>query len=364
MTTTHGADPEQLQQLARTFDRQAAALREAEHALSAMVAGLLWRGWAAERFCTAWQGGQGARLVLAATGLQAASKDLDRQAAEQHRASGAGGGGLAVGVFGPGSTTSSGGGFLTSVDVGRGDSGDPLFERKLDPATLLDRKYGDQDDEATAKAAERRLDADVTLARGEVGAEAHVARAETSGEFQTGPLAGTGDASVDLLQAKAGADGEVTIGRDGLQAKGGASAAANLVAVQATGSLSAYGLTLANTSSASVGADATVDGRFGVGPTGLAAGGSVGAFVGGKAETSVSLGGGGVTATGGASVRYGLGAEASGDIDAGLDKVRVKANIGATLGLGGSVSFDVSVSPKDTVKSVGSGISKIGGWLR
>jgi uncharacterized protein YukE len=175
MSMTHGADPDQLEQLAKVLSRQAATLRDSERALSAMVAGVAWQGPSATRFRSAWKGGHAAKLVLAATELGSASRELGIQAAQQRSAS------TAVGA-----AWSAGG------------------------------QHG-----------------------GKAGAEVHAFRVGTSGDFSVGGVTGKGSASAEALSARADAEAGVGFGNglgELFQVTAGAGAAASLVSLNAKGS--------------------------------------------------------------------------------------------------------------------------------
>ena len=97
-----GADPDQLDQLAGSFERQAQALDAAAARVRAQIHGSSWRGGAASRFRQDWDSTHMPRLRTTSGSLRSAASNLRRQANEQRRASGIAGG--ASGGAGQGSS--------------------------------------------------------------------------------------------------------------------------------------------------------------------------------------------------------------------------------------------------------------------
>jgi uncharacterized protein YukE len=95
-----GADPEELDRLAVTFDRSAQTLERLRQQIAATVAASYWQGQEADRFRSEWSGRLGPTIASAAAMLQASASYVRVKAQEQIAASSAG-------LTGPGSLLSS-----------------------------------------------------------------------------------------------------------------------------------------------------------------------------------------------------------------------------------------------------------------
>jgi hypothetical protein len=200
-----------------------------------------------------------------------------------------------------------------------------------------------------------------------------------------------GNVTVQVLQAKANASGNLGLTSNGLQGNLKGEATATLVGI--SGELKNVGLgdpkglnnaSLGATGSAAVLATAKGDLHLGVTKQGINAGGNFEAFAGAKAEAQakgmVTILGIQVTATGNVEASAGIGA--SGSFSAKFDwsnmSFKVGGKLAATLGLGAGAGGSVEISIKPLVKYAGtklasaaktvggwfsSGISAIGGWF-
>lgn len=88
--TVLGADADELDTAAAELRASADELDAHALALTASLRAVAWAGGVASQFAAAWAGGCHARMVAAATHVRAAAAQLDQQAADQRRASGAG----------------------------------------------------------------------------------------------------------------------------------------------------------------------------------------------------------------------------------------------------------------------------------
>ena len=149
-------------------------------------------------------------------------------------------------------------------------------------------------------------------------------------------------AKVDFLSTEGRAEGEASIGRDGLALAGTVTAGGYLA--NASGQYSTGFGTQAK-GEAYVGAEANASGGVSLGKDGLkgTAGGE--AFIGGKVEGQVAQDLGPVDVGVGGEISYGVGGHVEGDFAVSTDEVGVSLDIGATLGIGGGVSVDVGFDP-------------------
>ena len=83
-----GADPEALDQLAASFERQARTLDGTAQRVRSQIHASPWQGGAANRFRTDWDNTHMPRLRQTAGSLRTAASALRREAADQRRASG------------------------------------------------------------------------------------------------------------------------------------------------------------------------------------------------------------------------------------------------------------------------------------
>ncbi|MEU2199806.1 hypothetical protein [Isoptericola sp. NPDC019482] len=175
--------------------------------------------------------------------------------------------------------------------------------------------------------------------------------------------------------AEARADASAHVGKDGVKVAGSAD-----VSVGASGEARANA-GFGNYAKGDVGIEgfvggrAGVDGNLSVGPDGLGAHLGGEAFVGGEVKVDGGVNVMGVGARGELSGYAGAGVKLDADLNVGWDKTTVSLDMGAALGLGlgGKVSFDVS--PKDVVNNVtdlggdivdgaGDAISDVGSGLK
>lgn len=192
-----------------------------------------------------------------------------------------------------------------------------------------------------------------TLAQGDTG-DKSAAVWKAGGEEGKGNFLGAdtkGKASAEALSVHGKA--EYKVSSDGLSA--GANASANLVRVDAEGSIQA-GVAKAD-GSVSAAVDASASAQASITKTGVNIGADAFAGAEATAKGSVDLGGvgAGVTATGYA----GVGAAANVDVGVKDGKLTAKGTLGAALGLGGKIKIDVSIDPKAIATNIGKGVN----WL-
>ncbi|SLF38511.1 hypothetical protein [Mycobacteroides abscessus] len=192
-----------------------------------------------------------------------------------------------------------------------------------------------------------------TLAQGDTG-DKSAAVWKAGGEEGKGNFLGAdtkGKASAEALSVHGKA--EYKVSSDGLSA--GANASANLVRVDAEGSIQA-GVAKAE-GSVSAAVDASASAQASITKTGVNIGADAFAGAEATAKGSVDLGGvgAGVTATGYA----GVGAAANVDVGVKDGKLTAKGTLGAALGLGGKIKVDVSIDPKAIATNIGKGVN----WL-
>nr|WP_032704484.1 hypothetical protein [Mycobacteroides abscessus] len=192
-----------------------------------------------------------------------------------------------------------------------------------------------------------------TLAQGDTG-DKSAAVWKAGGEEGKGSFLGAdtkGKASAEALSVHGKA--EYKVSSDGLSA--GANASANLVRVDAEGSIQA-GVAKAE-GSVSAAVDASASAQASITKTGVNIGADAFAGAEATAKGSVDLGGvgAGVTATGYA----GVGAAANVDVGVKDGKLTAKGTLGAALGLGGKIKIDVSIDPKAIATNIGKGVN----WL-
>jgi hypothetical protein len=174
-----------------------------------------------------------------------------------------------------------------------------------------------------------------------------------------------GDGPVQVAAGEVYGGGKAGVTWDhGVKAVGEATAGANLV----RGSVAFRGRHGGVEAGGSVGANAKAKALVGVGKEGVQAGGGASAFAGGEVHTSGNVKVAGVDTKASAGVSYGIGgnAEAEGGIDK-HGKIKVKARLGATLGVGVNVGVDVEVDPvktgKDVIHGGKSAVKAVGGVI-
>lgn len=158
--------------------------------------------------------------------------------------------------------------------------------------------------------------------------------------------------------AKADANAKVSVTKDGLVASAGASASAKLEAT-ASGSYKSEYVNGDVSVHASVGAEASVESKIGIGPNGVTAAVGGKFFAGGEAGVDGNFDIGGVGAGGHAGVTYGVGGEFDLKTNVSLNDVSIKADFGATLGLGFHASVDIDIHPKELISNAGKAASKV-----
>jgi uncharacterized protein YukE len=163
-------------------------------------------------------------------------------------------------------------------------------------------------------------------------------------------------------RAKADANAKASITKDGLVASAGASASAKLEA-RASGSYKSEYVNGDVAAHVSVGAEASVKGKVGIGPNGVTAAVGGKAFVGGEAGLDGNIDLGGVGAGGHAGVTFGIGGQFDLKANVSLNDVSIKADLGATLGLGFHASVDIDIHPKEVIGNVGKAAGKVADFL-
>jgi hypothetical protein len=199
---------------------------------------------------------------------------------------------------------------------------------------------------------------DKTVAHGSF--DKSVALRSASGKVGNSNLGASGD--VAFLTAGAKGNGSVSVGLNGVGARGSLSAEADLF--EASGKAHAnygFGSTTAS-GHAFVGAEAKADGGVQIDPLHgtVDAKAGVDAFAGAKAEADVKQTLGPASAKAGVEGYAGVGVKA--DANVGLDhgKLEFKADLGAALGIGGGFSFSGSLDVGGAAHDVASVASK--GW--
>jgi hypothetical protein len=355
--TQLGADVDALEELRRSFTREAQRLESSVSNIDAAVRQVWWRGGDGTGFRASWQSTHAPNLHSAVATLTEQAGIVARNRSEQVSASGGATGatgGSGPTVVGPGTSGGSGaGGESDSVPakdataagtVGQKDVYKNEYEGSRQTKHEATYGKGDPLDESTNGLQKP----DVRVNLGEKSGETKVGLSgKANGGVTSEYATASGSAEYNL---GASADGKVnaSIGSDGLKvgAEGRAFAGAE---AKAEGSFQSGPVSGTATAGAMVGAEAKGNADVTIGPNGVkaAAGGS--AFVGGKAEASGNLDVAGVNVGASGSVSYGLGIEASADAEFSVDRVGVQLDLGATLGIGAEVGIDLSVNPAEVV---------------
>jgi hypothetical protein len=390
-----GADVEQLDRLARTFQTEASRLERSASVLRGLVASVTWMGPDAGRFRGQYNQAMAPQLAAVARALTNEARNLSRQATQQRQASadgvgvgaglggsvGVGGGGGGGGSFGVGGGFAFGAGGSTFTGVRAGDG--EVFAG-AEARGEYTAAYGDlfstrgwAEGQAGAGA---EGSADFTMGDGQIAGEAEgYAFAGLRGEVgqHTSVFGGLVESESTLsgvLGAEAEGSGSFQLGRDGLSAEAEARALAGAGARYASetslfGDFAGFG----TEAYAEAGAWAEGEGRIDVGPGQFGAGGGFDVGAGARAgvEQDVSLFGDNVTATGGLGVRTGVSASASGDFDLGIDRIGGEVDLGGALGLGFDASVGFSFSPSglatdaaDVAGDVAEELPVVGGLFR
>jgi len=417
-----GCDVDEMTALEELLLRHGQDLTSSATRIDGALSGLTWSGSDAVAFAGQWRGRGRAALIAAANLLESSSAEVKRNRLEQLAASagtgsGGTGGGTAPGVApaGAGPTGAAPGAPSASPDGGGSGDGperalpDPTKPGVLSETPLVVNGHGatakvdvteQHNADGTTSTVEKStvIGADgmehettkttVTDAHGHVISSAtEVAppkHAKPETEVKVDLASGSAEARQDIyakadgvsgdnyaanydveLGARESAAGEVTIGKDGLQAEG-------TVGVFAGGQVSGavdgkYGVVSGGASAiAKAGASAEAKGSVGIGPDGVHAGAGASAELAATIDGEAHVGVAGVTTTVKGGVGAGLGAHADIDASFGLDKIGAKVDVGAYIGLGGNLSFDVSVDPSEVATSlvdVGETIGDYGGGV-
>ena len=84
-----GADVEELDRLARTFQEEAAKIEQATARISSQVNSVWWKGPDADRFRSEWEGSYRAQLRQIAERLKQTGQQVRQQASQQRQTSSA-----------------------------------------------------------------------------------------------------------------------------------------------------------------------------------------------------------------------------------------------------------------------------------
>ena len=363
-----GADVEQLDRLARTFDTEATRLERTAATLRSLVTSVTWMGPDAGQFRGQFNQGMSQQLVAAARALHEEARHLMLQATQQRVASddGTGVGGVAGGGAGGGGGGSWGGGTesggwrfgaaastFTGARAGDGEAFAGAEARAETSAAYGDlfstRAWAEGQAGAGAEGS-----ADFTMGDRSIEGEAEgYAFAGLRGEVgqQTSILGGLVENEArlsGLLGAEAEGNGSFHLGVDGLSADAEARAFAGArAAYESETSIFGDFAGLNSSAYAEAGASAAADGRFDIGPGGVAAGGGFDVFAGARAgaDGELNLFNDHVGLEGGVGVLAGVGLEADADVSFGIQRVGAEVDLGAALGLGFDASLGFEFSP-------------------
>jgi hypothetical protein len=386
-----GADVEQLDRLARTFDTEATRLERSASTLRSLVASVTWMGPDAGQFRGQFNQGMSQQLVSAARALHEEARQLALQATQQRVASddgtGVGGGGVGAGGGGGGGSwgggTESGGwrfGAEGSTFTGA-RAGDGEAFAGAEARGEVSAAYGDlfstrawAHGQAGAGA---EGSADFTMGDGRIEGEAEgYAFAGLRGEVgqQTSVLGGLVE-NESTLSALLGAEGEGNgsfhLGLDGLEAEAEARAFAGARAAYSSDT-SIFGdfAGLGTEAYAEAGASASGNAHVDAGPLGVDAGAGFDLFAGARAgvDGEVNMLNDHVGLSGGVGVRTGVGLEADAQVAFGLERVGAEVDLGAALGLGFDASLGFEFSPSglatDAADVAGDAADFVGGLFR
>jgi hypothetical protein len=365
-----GADVEQLDRLARTFDTEATRLERSASTLRSLVASVTWMGPDAGLFRGQFNQGMSQQLVAAARALHEEARHVSLQATQQRVASDDGtgvGAGAGVGAGGGGGGGSWGGGGTASGGWRFGAEG----------STFTGARAGDGEAFAGAEArgevsaAYGDLFSTRAWAEGQAGAGA-----EGSAEFTMGDRRIEGEAEgyafaglrgevgqktsllgglveneatlSALLGAEGQGNGSFHLGLDGLEAEAEARAFAGARAAYSSetslfGDFAGFG----TEAYAEAGASASGNAHLDAGPLGLDTGAGFDLFAGARAgaDGEVNLFNDHVGLEGGVGVRAGVGLEADAQVAFGIERVGAEVDLGAALGLGFDASLGFEFSP-------------------
>jgi hypothetical protein len=386
-----GADVEQLDRLARTFETEATRLERSATTLRSLVASVTWMGPDAGQFRGQFNQGMSQQLAAAARALLEEARHLTSQAAQQRVASDDGTGVGAGVVAGAGAGAGGGGGGSWG---GGGASGGWRFGAEA--STFTGARAGDGEAFAGAEArgevsaaygdlfstrawAEGQAgvgaegSADFTMGDGRIEGEAEgYAFAGLRGEVgqQTSLLGGRieNESTLSgLLGAEAEGNGSFHLGMDGFEAEAEARAFAGARAAYSSdtslfGDFAGFG----TEAYAEAGASAAGDAHLDVGPLGLDTGAGFDVFAGARAgaDGEINLFNDNVGLEGGVGVRAGVGLEADAQVAFGMQRVGAEVDLGAALGLGFDASLGFEFSPSGLATDAADLAGNVAGGLR
>lgn len=351
--TQLGADVDELEELRRSFTREAQRLESSLTNIDAAVRQIWWLGDDGMGFRSTWQSTHAPNLRNVVTTLTEQAKILARNRSEQMSASdGSGSTGSSAG-------TASAGGVPAADATGPGTVGQTdVYRDKYEGGgqTKYDATYGKGDPKEETP--DGILNPDIRVNLGEASGETKVGlngKAEGSVVSEYGTANGSAEYNVGAnadgtVNASIGADG-VRVGADGRVFAGAEATAA--------GSFQSGPVSGTGSAGVMVGAEAMGNAEVTIGPDGVKAGAGGSAFVGGKAEAEANLDVGGVNVGASGSVSYGLGVEANVDAEFSAERVGVQLDLGATLGIGAEFGIDVSVNPSELADTVTDALSSL-----
>jgi hypothetical protein len=376
-----GADVEQLDRLARTFETEATRLERSASTLRSLVSGVTWMGPDANQFRGQFNQSMSPQLAAIARALHDEARQLVQQATQQRRASSDGSGlGGGVGVGG-------GGGLGAGAGVGGGAGGGGGWSFGAGSSSFTGARAGNGEAFAGAEwrgeytAGYGDLFSTRGWAEGQAGAGA-----EGSADFTVGPDGINAEAEGyafagargevgqhtdlfggivenestlgGLVGAEAEGSGSFHLGLDGLEAGAEGRAFAGARAEYAS-ETSLFGDFYRQTTGAyaEAGAGASGEANVDLGWGGVTAGAGGEAWAGARAgvEGETSLFGDNASVEAGAGVRAGVGVEGSAEVELGWERLGAEFDIGGALGIGADVSFGVEVSPSGLIQD-GAGV--------
>ena len=174
---------------------------------------------------------------------------------------------------------------------------------------------------------------------------------KAEGEFKNDLFSGSGSAEY-LLGAEASAERSWEIGPDGLKVGVGAQASAGAGA-SAEGEVSFLGLaTAGGKAEVFAGARASADASATVGPDGVSVKAGVNAFAGAEASAEANVNVVGVDVGAKATAYAGIGVKANVAASVTMEEVSVSLDLGVALGVGAGVKVDLSFKPVEAAKNI------------
>jgi hypothetical protein len=375
-----GAIPEELDLLGGTFSSYAADLHRLAEWLGTQISTASWLGPDVDNFQARWQGELCPQLRGAAQLLDDAGRRLHEQARQQRDASQPIRGG-ATGVP-PALQPHANPSWLPPVHGSRSVSLQ-LDHNGLTASGAIEKSLGwDASTSASAAAlagfaaahgeasvfAGAKAGANGTIKVGVdgVGASGHSEamigeQAQASGNARLGNLATVEGSASALLGARAAADGTATLAVKGMDVTGHAEA---IVGAQAEASVSAHladVVMLDGSASALAGARASADGRVHVGADGATVDASVEAFAGAEAKAEASATSFGTTETVGVRAYAGMGAQFDEKASISIKEIEFSVDAGAAVGVGAGVKLGADVKPAEVFRGVH---EELGSWER